>query len=169
MTNPTLVQILDVPVAAPGTCISCGSPGDDKRKFIDFNLIIDYFGVVYFCTFCFNEIANACDFVDNTKYLELLQQNRELREALDIANGRVSTLDATYRNYFANSNSVDTLRDVSDRDEISRSFEGIAPSAGKSTEDNDKSSDIEKSGDVHSTPDIIESVGIKPKSNPLEF
>lgn len=57
-TGASKIQILDAPVAAPGTCIVCGSPGGDGRKFIDIGMDIEFYGVVYFCT---NEFVNMAD------------------------------------------------------------------------------------------------------------
>lgn len=52
----------------PGTCITCGSAGapDDPRQFIDFGKTIEWFGVVYICTFCLTEVAKLLNLRDQS-------------------------------------------------------------------------------------------------------
>lgn len=38
-------------LAQPGKCISCGS-GDKSRRYADFGLDIEFYGVVYLCELC---------------------------------------------------------------------------------------------------------------------
>jgi hypothetical protein len=161
------IQILNTPVAAPGTCVICGSAGDDNRSFIDFGLNIDYFGVIYFCTICFAEIAVACNFVDNTHYRELLQRNQELTEALEQAQLRNESLNDTFRKHFAGDSPVDTLRDTSDHYEVSRTLEGSNQYAVISAEDVDESSDVEELGSILDAPDI--DISAITGTNPLKF
>lgn len=149
MTTPTsLVQIVNTPVAEPGKCVVCGSTGDAFRKFIDFGFTIDYYGVVYFCTFCFVEIANACDFIEHSKYLELLKENEGLKLALRNAEKIMGSFRNALRDSLDAPNGPDTLRDLSDPDEISQSFERSPDNSTESHEDSDKSSSIGTSTDV---------------------
>lgn len=168
MTEPTLVQILNIPIAAPGTCVICGSPGDDKRKFIDFNLTIDYFGVVYFCTFCFSEIANACNFIENSGYQSLLQRNQELKGALESANTRIESLNATLRDCFNGNSPVDTLRDVPNSHGVSQASKGNNQRPDVPTADSNESFNVEDIGDILNSSDT-ESPTASKSSNPLEF
>lgn len=75
-THPSgRVQILDRPLALPGKCIICGaSDNDDGREYIDVGFEIEYYGVVYFCTHCFGEIALASGFT-RIKNLEDLSKD----------------------------------------------------------------------------------------------
>lgn len=55
-------KLLDAPFALPGKCAVCGfaASGEDqtdRRQYLDFGLDIDYYGVVYICTTCLNEVA----------------------------------------------------------------------------------------------------------------
>ena len=43
----------------PGTCVVCGSPGGDGRKFVDIDFDIEFYGAVYFCTNCTGELVAA--------------------------------------------------------------------------------------------------------------
>jgi hypothetical protein len=82
-------KIYDHPVALPTKCSGCGIGHNDegRRQFIDIGFSLDYYGVVYFCTECFAEIAVALGFisVDTWEHIEKLSievadENRELRE-----------------------------------------------------------------------------------------
>jgi len=66
------VRILDSPNLHPGTCVLCGASRNDDRKYVDIGLDIDFVGVIYFCTFCMQEVANrlGCLMPEQTKKLE---------------------------------------------------------------------------------------------------
>lgn len=55
-------RILNSPIKKPGTCFVCKSSGGDGRQFIDFNRTLEWFGVVYLCTFCVQEICSLIGF-----------------------------------------------------------------------------------------------------------
>jgi hypothetical protein len=78
--GPGLVQVIQVPMAAPHRCAVCGFAGGlqsngekDRRVFIDFNFTIDYYGQVVFCSDCIVVIANAIGYLS-------AQQAEQLRE-----------------------------------------------------------------------------------------
>lgn len=50
-------RILDTAIQKPGTCLICRSAGGDGRQFVDFQKTVDFYGVVYVCTFCAVEVA----------------------------------------------------------------------------------------------------------------
>lgn len=52
------IQILEAPRLSPGVCAVCGSSNNEDRNYIDTGWTIEWYGVVYFCTFCMTEIAN---------------------------------------------------------------------------------------------------------------
>jgi hypothetical protein len=54
--------ILDSPIKKPGVCALCTSPGGDGRQFVDFGKSVEWYGVVYFCTFCVSEAAALLGF-----------------------------------------------------------------------------------------------------------
>jgi len=54
--------ILDTPIKKPGVCALCGAPGGDGRQFVDFGKSLEWYGVVYFCTFCVSEAAALLGF-----------------------------------------------------------------------------------------------------------
>lgn len=53
------VKLVDTPYYKPGKCCNCGSSRTNDRKYIDIGLDLDWYGIVYFCTFCIREIANV--------------------------------------------------------------------------------------------------------------
>jgi hypothetical protein len=58
MLRMTKYQILDTPRFSPGKCANCGAHKNDSRKYVDFGLSIDWYGVVYLCGTCVHDIAN---------------------------------------------------------------------------------------------------------------
>lgn len=55
---------------APGKCAGCG--GFTKRRFVDFGLELDFYGVVYLCLeVCFTEVANKLGFLSPEQTIEL--------------------------------------------------------------------------------------------------
>lgn len=50
-------RVLNVAIKKPGTCFVCKSDGGDERQFVDFGKTVDWYGVVYICTFCVSEVA----------------------------------------------------------------------------------------------------------------
>lgn len=102
------IQILSRPLALPGCCAICGFNGTnasdltDQRIFVDFNLDVDYYGRIYWCSTCFLQGANNLGWlsVDQAEQLRakisvleserivLLEQNERLRASLSSLLGR---------------------------------------------------------------------------------
>ena len=75
------MQVLDVPVAAPGKCVVCGFGGrEDDRKYIDFGFDLDYYGVVYFCSSCFTEVAGQLGYISESKWTAIVKENMLLSD-----------------------------------------------------------------------------------------
>lgn len=72
LRESTKFRVIPAPVMVPGTCASCGSSSTDDRDYVDFDMFVDYIGVIYFCTFCFTECANSLGFLspEQSKRLE---------------------------------------------------------------------------------------------------
>jgi hypothetical protein len=51
--------ISDAPYFKPSKCANCGSTKEDGRKYLNFNLDIDWYGIVYLCGLCLKDIATA--------------------------------------------------------------------------------------------------------------
>lgn len=58
-------KIVDQPYALPSKCAFCGigHNEDGKRVFIDTTLDLDWYGVVYICSTCFIQVAQALGFI----------------------------------------------------------------------------------------------------------
>lgn len=102
------IQVISRPLTLPGCCAICGyvgtNEGDraDIRVFLDFQLDIDYYGRVYWCSACLLEAANALGWlsVDQAEELRrkiteqeselivLREQNERLRSSLSSLLGR---------------------------------------------------------------------------------
>jgi hypothetical protein len=92
------VKILPLPLALPGKCLVCGaSDNNDGREYIDIGFELDFYGVIYFCTHCFGEVALGVGFTKiknvedlNNEYHKLMlelagvsAENVKLRVALN--------------------------------------------------------------------------------------
>jgi hypothetical protein len=58
------VKVIPHPIALPGKCSLCGaSDNDDGRKYVDIGFELDFYGVIYFCTHCFIQIADSIGYI----------------------------------------------------------------------------------------------------------
>ena len=67
---------------APSCCSSCGS-SDSERQYLDLGLFIDYYGQVYFCTICVEEMAETIGLLNSTE-IEFLNRLNE-RYTIELA------------------------------------------------------------------------------------
>jgi len=101
MLRMSKYRIYDFPPVQPSKCANCGSSKVDGRKYIDIDLQVDWYGVVYFCTFCLHDIADKAGLYDelskeieranNTALLlsTLAEQGKRLRVELQDVVGEV--------------------------------------------------------------------------------
>jgi hypothetical protein len=94
MLNMSKYAILDAPTHKPGKCANCGAVRNDGRKYVDFKLEIDWYGIVYLCGICLKDIAKAVGLFDdfikeleeakaqNTSLEELKEKGAELHETI---------------------------------------------------------------------------------------
>lgn len=84
MLRMSKYRILDVPDMKPGKCANCGSSKNDGRKYIDFGLDVDWYGIVYICGMCLNDIARAMGlFVEVEKKLKTVTSGLEEISSLE--------------------------------------------------------------------------------------
>jgi len=91
------VTVHRIPPAAPGKCVVCGFSGDveESRLFVDFGFDIDYYGVVYFCSLCMTEVANAIGYVSIDQYNKVQTLNMELADkVLELTDERDAATNA---------------------------------------------------------------------------
>ena len=91
---------IDKPVALPAKCAVCGA-GDDGRKYLDTQWSEDFYGVVYFCEYCFTEINNK---------LGWLSPDQE-----EILRGQVEALEKVNKDLLDEYAKYDDIRAVLDR------------------------------------------------------
>jgi nicotinamidase-related amidase len=78
-------RILDVPDMQPGKCANCGASKNDGRKYIDFGLQVDWYGVVHLCGECVKDIARTMGlFTELENKLKLILAEDERLDALQI-------------------------------------------------------------------------------------
>lgn len=72
MLRMSKYRVLAFPDFKPGKCANCGcAKNDGSRKYVDFGLEIDWYGMVYLCTLCLTDIAkNAGLFDEQDKKIE---------------------------------------------------------------------------------------------------
>lgn len=157
-------RLLDVAIKKPGTCLVCKSDGSDERQFVDFGKTVDWYGVVYVCTFCLGEVAKLLGFFPKLPFEEeinslqngCVQRDIEIQELGEQLNASRLLL----RNcHCGDSNSGDSVPDSIPLDEESDS------EPESTSDDGDESGDVEGSGDVSesSVDDDAEPESPKPK------
>lgn len=153
MTTPTSrVQILERPVALPGKCIICSSASNNEgRKFIDFGYSIDWWGAVYFCTVCFKEVAEDLGWIEDTRYKQILEENRELSDSIIKLDKRIENLNAVIRDSSDSANASYSSGSISYSKDVSPAFEGNNIDADKSDTYLDESDVVEESRGVLSS------------------
>lgn len=131
-------RILDVPDVSPAKCANCGSTKNDGRKYIDVGLHVDWYGAVYFCGLCLDELAHAMDLfkdseeklakatAENDAVQELQQRGEHLHETL------VETLKGIEK-FYADIHSP-SLVGSSNVSSVSRSVEAATEPRTNSTE-----------------------------------
>lgn len=86
---------------APGKCAGCG--GITKRRFVDFGLELDFYGVVYLCLdVCFVEVANQIGFLSPEQAVAMqaelqgfVEENIDLKQKLET----LSHVESAIANY----------------------------------------------------------------------
>jgi hypothetical protein len=88
-------QILDLAIKKPGVCALCGSSGGDGRQFVDFGKSVEWYGVVYFFTFCISEAAKLLGLAPKSDYeLALSNLQAEISKVDDMHIDAKVKLDA---------------------------------------------------------------------------
>ncbi len=85
-------------LALPGKCAGCGTAS--AKRYVDFGLDLDFYGVVYFCVDnCFTEIANNLSYYNPQQYatqmsiIEVLRiENNQLRDRMEALDNVVNSI-----------------------------------------------------------------------------
>lgn len=158
--------ILDAPVASPGTCAICGYGGVGDRKYLDPQLIFEFYGNAIFCDVCVTAMANVFDCLSpaQTRELELRVEEAERQlvqykaAVLNLENvrGAIAALGAS--GILASDGSVSDFSS-SDADNV---LTVSGSDSGSTNREDAESSDEPRSNDVrNSTADeFIDSLGL---------
>ncbi len=93
MLRMSKYKILDIPKFKPGKCANCGASKDDGRKYIDFGLELEWFGIFYLCGTCLEDVA--LNFGLFKKYEEEIARLKETSFDLKILDERGYDLQET--------------------------------------------------------------------------
>jgi hypothetical protein len=115
MLNMTKYRIKDYPDIKMAKCANCGATKDDGRKYVDFGLDVDWYGIVWLCGLCLRDIANAMGLfkdhevkiieleLETKRHIELLANGPALQEQLE---DYVNRLKEYYDSLFAVGNGI---------------------------------------------------------------
>lgn len=79
-----MFQLVDTPIAAPGSCYLCGSA--TKFPFIDWGVSIEFYGALYTCSECTSAVASLLGMASREQHAKLIQENDQLAaENLDLS------------------------------------------------------------------------------------
>lgn len=149
---------------APGVCILCREAPSSIRKFIDFGMSMPRHGRIYFCNFCFSEIAKAVGFVRMTgsqweearNYIESLESEcTSLRASINEFAELFKHVDSFYNLWLSkfSSDSSDSYIDNNNIEDVQESSSELHESVDGGTreiEPSNKSIDESGSSDISS-------------------
>jgi hypothetical protein len=102
------VRVTNYPEALPQKCCVCGT-GRPDRKYVDIGMSLDFYGAIYFCEFCLNEvILKVGSFVPIAEYKACQAWVAFYRDKCEILTEKVGVLNDIVGN-------VQSLRSVNDR------------------------------------------------------
>lgn len=159
-------KVTNVAILNPGVCFVCKSSGGDGRQFVDYGETIDFYGVVYVCTYCVAEVAKVLGFVTpaevdvmkgqinalNDFLGEMTTERAQFAEALDAA--RILLRNCHCDPDSTNPTVLDSLE--------------TNPEPEPADSDPDESGDVEGSSDISTASDDDKPIPKqrKPRANP---
>jgi hypothetical protein len=136
-------KITNVPILKPGVCFICGdSGGTDFRQFVDFGKTVDFYGVVYVCTFCIAEIAQLLGFTNNNK--QIVAAHNEIAERYNELLTKSMEMENDFRRILRNCNCEPVISGES----VALVDVEANSDADEAESDADEYGDVEESGDV---------------------
>lgn len=143
---------------APGKCAGCG--GFTKRRFVDFGLELDFYGVVYLCLeVCFTEVANKLGFLSPVQTQELNAKLKSYRGHFDVLQDKLSKLEGVrdaIDSYHGGSSISDSVVESSDSGTVHQgsSDEGVEAEGPVDSGSETGQSGSPESIDVGGPPDV---------------
>jgi hypothetical protein len=126
------IQVLEAPRMNPGTCVICGAARTDDRDYLDFGLTIDFYGVVYFCTLCFQEVCNHLGFLTKEQVIALEEENDRFRMHILQFKTKEAALDDAISKLRSTG-----LLDISSSDDLGNDGTNLSPRRNIIVEDSD--------------------------------
>lgn len=159
-------HVLDQPYSAPSKCAFCGlgHNNDGEVRFIDTTLDLDFYGVVYICSNCLNEIAESLGYISNDKWIGLKYEREAIHDENEIVRAENDGLRSAL-NILTGHRCSDPRPARENKEEpslnnegsSSGTAEGIEP--GKSEPDTSSSepglSDVRGTSEPKSIPDVL--------------
>ena len=78
------MRVVDVAALTPGICRICGG-STDRDYFLDMEMIEDFYGHVYYCNYCVDQLAKTCSYTrSDDRAMERLQEElKDLRQQVN--------------------------------------------------------------------------------------
>lgn len=84
MLRMSKYRVMGVPDVQPGKCANCGASKADGRKYIDIGLDIPWYGALFLCSHCLNDVGRHTGlFTELEEKLALLQAALNKQEMLE--------------------------------------------------------------------------------------
>lgn len=71
MLKMSKYRILTRPDANTAKCANCGGFKEDGRRYVDFGLFVDWYGVVFLCSICIKELATQLGLLNTEEKIEV--------------------------------------------------------------------------------------------------
>ena len=85
----------------PNKCAICNRGSDGERKFVDFQLSVDYYGAIVICLDCFFPVAQVLGYHSEQDYEEVTQQLRNVHDFAQKVKEENELLNASLNSLFA--------------------------------------------------------------------
>lgn len=140
MLRMSKYRIIARPDVKPAKCANCGSSKEDGRQYIDFGLEIDWYGCVFICTLCLQDVAKETGLFKSyevriEKLLVSLLQIDDLKKQGDTVREDILNTFKEVQDYFSNLKSIS----VDSPTDQPPSVDNDTPEPNKSAADSDES------------------------------
>jgi hypothetical protein len=95
-------QVSEYPSLLPSKCVICGSVGGDSRVFIDIGLQIEFYGAVYFCSYCYWEGCRRLGWTDPREVAKLYELTESLTKMVEKIKKDKDVYESALRNLLNN-------------------------------------------------------------------
>jgi hypothetical protein len=164
LLNMSKYRILEVPDVHFAKCANCGATKNDGRKYVDFGLQVDFYGVVYLCGLCVKHIAFEMGLFDSL-IKELAETKKQITDRADLQklgdelyNSLLEKIEG-FKEYHANLHSAGDNNSSNDGDSVGSSKESVEPKPNRTKSGSTKPNTSGGSEKLRSLAEILESGG----------